>query len=200
MTADVATARSIFLIAVERYGVGEWSAYLDSVCGDKAELRDEVERLLAAHQELGTFHDHAANHVASTLPAATGFDAPGERIGPYTIREQLGEGGMGVVYEAVDTLRKTPSIGRETAQRLAEGGPVELKDEAILLVHKVDLRKRRDAAAERAQDPKASEEARDIARREYDDAVQQIDEVDMATAATKGEAKPSMAMGTAKTL
>lgn len=84
------------------------------------------------------------------------------------------------VDEAVDTLRKTPSIGRETAKRLAEGGPVELKDEAILLVHKVDLRKRRDAAAERAQDPNASEEARAIARAEYDDAVQQIDEVDMA--------------------
>lgn len=84
------------------------------------------------------------------------------------------------VDEAVSAIRENPSIGRETAQRLAEGGPVELKDEAVLLVHKVDLRKRRDAAAERAQDPNASEQARAIARREYDDAVQQIDEVDQA--------------------
>ena len=84
------------------------------------------------------------------------------------------------VDEAVRAIRETPSIGRETAARLAEGGPVELKDEAVLLVHKVDLRKRRDAAAERAQSPNVSEEARAIAQKEYDDAVQQIIEVDMA--------------------
>ncbi len=90
------------------------------------------------------------------------------------------KGNRETVDAAVNTLRKTPSIGRETAARLAEGGPVELKDEAVLLVHKVDLRKRRDAAAERAQNPNVSEEARAIARREYDDAVQQIDEVDQA--------------------
>lgn len=90
------------------------------------------------------------------------------------------KGNRETVDEAVRAIRETPSIGRETAARLAEGGPVELKDEAVLLVHKVDLRKRRDAAAERAQSPNVSEEARAIARREYDDAVQQIDEVDQA--------------------
>lgn len=105
-----------------------------------------------------------------------------ERIaeGRDPIIREARKGNRETVDEAVRAVRETPSIGRETAQRLAEGGPVELKDEAILLVHKVDLRKRRDAAAERAQDPNASEEARAIARREYDDAVQQIDEVDMA--------------------
>lgn len=91
------------------------------------------------------------------------------------------KGNRETVDEAVRAIRETPSIGRETAARLAEGGPVELKDEAVLLVHKVDLRKRRDAAAERAQSPNVSEKARAIARREYDDAVQQIDEVDQAT-------------------
>lgn len=90
------------------------------------------------------------------------------------------KGNRETVDEAVAALRETPTLGRETAARLAEGGPVELKDEAVLLVHKVDLRKRRDAAAERAQNPNVSEEARAIARREYDDAVQQIDEVDQA--------------------
>lgn len=90
------------------------------------------------------------------------------------------KGNRETVDEAVRAIRETPSIGRETAARLAEGGPVELKDEAVLLVHKVDLRKRRDAAAERAQSPNVSEEARAIARKEYDDAVQQIDEVDQA--------------------
>ncbi|WP_322937247.1 serine/threonine-protein kinase [Nocardioides bizhenqiangii] len=34
---------------------------------------------------------------------AEGFPAPGERIGPFEIVRQLGTGGMGVVFEAVDT-------------------------------------------------------------------------------------------------
>ncbi|MES2533355.1 MAG: diguanylate cyclase [Pseudomonadota bacterium] len=105
-----------------------------------------------------------------------------ERVaeGRDPIIREARKGNRETVDEAVRAIRKTPSIGRETAARLAEGGPVELKDEAVLLVHKVDLRKRRDAAAERAQSPNVSEEARAIARREYDDAVQQIDEVDQA--------------------
>ena len=35
---------------------------------------------------------------------AEGFPVPGQRIGPYEIVRQLGMGGMGVVFEAVDTV------------------------------------------------------------------------------------------------
>ena len=84
------------------------------------------------------------------------------------------------VDAAVAAVRRNPKIGRETAVRVARGGKASLHDEAILLVHKVDLRKQRDAAAAIAQDSSASEEARAQARRDYDETVQQIDEVDQA--------------------
>lgn len=105
-----------------------------------------------------------------------------ERIaeGRDPIIREARKGNRETVDEAVTALRDTPTLGRETAARVAAGGPVELKDEAVLLVHKVDLRKRRDAAAERAQSPTLDEEARTAARREYEDLVQQIDEVDQA--------------------
>ena len=85
-----------------------------------------------------------------------------------------------MVSDALAAIRETPSIGRETALRLSDGGPVEPKDEAVLMVYKVDLQKRRDAAAERAQSPSVSEEGREIARREHDELELQIDEVDQA--------------------
>ena len=38
---------------------------------------------------------------------------PGTRLGPYDVREPIGEGGMGEVYRAHDTV-----LGREVANRM----------------------------------------------------------------------------------
>ncbi|MGD8330836.1 MAG: serine/threonine-protein kinase, partial [Acidobacteriota bacterium] len=68
--------------------------YLREECADD-ELRHEVESLLAAHEEAGDFLEGAPD---SALFA--GMFSPGDRVGAYRIKRLVGEGGMGMVYEA----------------------------------------------------------------------------------------------------
>ena len=68
------------------------SQFLRDRCAEDAELRKEVERLLAALDESGSFLE--PREPASSEPNRT-------RIGPYLILEQAGQGGMGTVYRAI---------------------------------------------------------------------------------------------------
>ncbi len=115
--------RTIFLEALDRADPAERAAFLDRACGDKAELRRRVERLLEALDARRRLHGIAARSpTASRRPAMAGLfaagartvlEGPGTRIGPYKLLEAIGEGGMGVVYMA----EQAEPVRRKVASR-----------------------------------------------------------------------------------
>ncbi|MFO0903251.1 MAG: protein kinase [Pirellulales bacterium] len=99
MTHSPTRARDIFLEALDKSDGVERQAYLARICEGNNELRHQVEQLLAAHQQSRAFLDRGALAPGPTegLPSR---ERPGHLIGNYKLLQQIGEGGMGVVYMA----------------------------------------------------------------------------------------------------
>jgi serine/threonine protein kinase/Tfp pilus assembly protein PilF len=92
-------AKSIFLAAIEDHVPEQWPAFVEQACAGDVRLRAEVERLLRAQSEMGSFHEMPRS--ARLVPGQAAFnEGPGTVIGPYKLLEQIGEGGFGVVYMA----------------------------------------------------------------------------------------------------
>jgi serine/threonine protein kinase len=89
----------------------ERSAFLDGACRGDEELRREVESLLA--QEGSGFLERP---VWETVPEPSACIAIGTQLGAYRIESILGEGGMGVVYRALDT-----KLNRSVAVKVLSG-------------------------------------------------------------------------------
>src|SRR5687767_6861948 len=112
---------SIFAEAIKLSDADQRRAYLDQACQDNAELRSQVEGLLRASGEAGSFFDHPPDGLMATvdvasdggdmlksgpatsvLPFLAPCDTPGRigkligKVGEYEIIEVVGQGGMGI--------------------------------------------------------------------------------------------------------
>ena len=93
--------------------------HLDRACGEDAILRVRIEALLNAHYEAGDFlkgRESPGDFVSVTDDA--NVETSGTIIGPYKLLEQIGEGGMGVVYMAD---QQTPVVRRVALKIIKPG-------------------------------------------------------------------------------
>jgi serine/threonine protein kinase len=143
---------TLFHLALAKPTPEERDAFLSQVCAGQPELRAAVEALFRAHEAPGSFLKKPALDPGATVdPQPPATERPGTRIGPYKLLQQIGEGGMGVVWmaEQQEPMRRMVALkvikaGMDTSQVIAR---FEAERQALALMDHPNIARVLDAGA-----------------------------------------------------
>lgn len=107
---------AIFFAAIEKPPGAKRIRFLDEACRGNANLRREVEQLIAAYQTPDTFLKQPVDLVGADDRAVA--ETEGSQIGRYKLLEKLGEGGFGLVFMA----EQTQPVRRKVALKIIKPG------------------------------------------------------------------------------
>ena len=108
---------AIYLEALQKASPEARSAFLDQACAGDPSLRKSIELLLKAHERGGGFLQAKPPGLSPTIDQPL-TERPGTVIGPYKLMEQIGEGGMGLVFVA----EQQQPVRRKVALKLIKPG------------------------------------------------------------------------------
>src|SRR3954452_3184773 len=144
--------QTIFTEALEREDPAERAAFLEGACAGDPRLRQRIERLLGQHDHAGSFLEQpvmSGDATANHQPPIT--EQPGTVIGQYKLLQQIGEGGMGIVFMAEQTepIQRTVAIkiikpGMDSRQVIAR---FEAERQALAMMDHPNIAKVLDAGA-----------------------------------------------------
>jgi hypothetical protein len=83
-------ANELFLEAIEIQSAQRRQDFLEEKCGADAELRADVESLVAANRDVGSFLEEPVSRLLATVEISTVVERPGMLICPYKLLEQIG--------------------------------------------------------------------------------------------------------------
>ncbi|MBL8823665.1 MAG: serine/threonine protein kinase [Planctomycetia bacterium] len=118
MTEQVQNAEAVFLAAMDKANEAERNAYVEEACAGNVELLRQVRELLASHDATHGPLDAPPPGLGGSVLKAHSGEAPGTLIGPYKLLQQIGEGGMGVVFMA----EQTQPVQRKVALKIIKQG------------------------------------------------------------------------------
>jgi serine/threonine protein kinase len=116
MSSRESDAKRIFLDMVENHPPDQWDGILAEACGQDSDLRERVAALLCAHKVSDPLLDPVGASATTNVPPLA--ERPGTEIGRYKLLEEIGEGGMGVVYMA----EQREPVRRKVALKIVKPG------------------------------------------------------------------------------
>jgi eukaryotic-like serine/threonine-protein kinase len=159
MTTWDPRANDLFLEALNLESMGDLQAYLDDACGGDAILRAEVESLLEASSRARNFLESPVviPNLVSDVEVPSASERPGTVIGPYKLLQQIGEGGMGVVFmaEQIQPVHRKVALkiikpGMDSRQIIAR---FEAERQALAMMDHVNIARVVDAGATESGKP-----------------------------------------------